>query len=78
MAIRWGSYKVKNLYDELLRASSRPRPAAQALASYLRSLKDKDIERIERDLNRTHEDRAHDLGEDPTDQEDDDRPDQFG
>ena len=44
MAIRWGSYKVKNLHDELLRASGRPRPAAQALTSYLRSLKDKDIE----------------------------------
>jgi len=44
MAIRWGSYKVKNLYDELLRATGRPRPAAQALCSYLRSLKDQDIE----------------------------------
>lgn len=44
MAIRWGSYKVKNLYDELLRASGRPRPAAQALCSYLRSLKDAEIE----------------------------------
>ncbi|MCB1985288.1 MAG: circularly permuted type 2 ATP-grasp protein [Burkholderiales bacterium] len=44
MTIRWGSYKVKNLYDELLRASGRPRPAAQALCSYLRSLKDVEIE----------------------------------
>ncbi|MCB1934778.1 MAG: circularly permuted type 2 ATP-grasp protein [Nitrosomonas sp.] len=44
MAIRWGSYKVKNLYDELLRATGRPRPAAQALCSYLRTLKDKEIE----------------------------------
>ncbi|SET31350.1 Uncharacterized conserved protein, circularly permuted ATPgrasp superfamily [Nitrosomonas marina] len=44
MAIRWGSYKVKNLYDELLRATGRPRPAAQALCSYLRSLKDNEIE----------------------------------
>lgn len=44
MAIRWGSYKVKNLHDELLRASGRPRPAAQALCDYLRSLKDADIE----------------------------------
>ncbi len=44
MAIRWGSYKVKNLYDELLRASGRPRPAAQRLCKYLHSLKDKDIE----------------------------------
>ncbi|SFK22420.1 Uncharacterized conserved protein, circularly permuted ATPgrasp superfamily [Nitrosomonas aestuarii] len=44
MAIRWGSYKVKNLYDELLRATGRPRPAAQVLCSYLRALKDTEIE----------------------------------
>ncbi len=44
MAIRWGSYKVKGLYDELLRGSGRPRPAAQVLCDYLRSLSDKDIE----------------------------------
>ena len=44
MAIRWGSYKVKNLYDELLRATGRPRPAAQALCSYLRALKDTEID----------------------------------
>ena len=44
MAIRWGSYKVKNLYDELLRATGRPRPAAQSLCSYLRTLKDNEIE----------------------------------
>lgn len=44
MTIRWGSYKVKNLYDEMLRASGRPRPAAQTLSSYLRSLKDLEIE----------------------------------
>lgn len=44
MAIRWGSYKVKNLYDELLRATGRPRPAAQALCKYLRSLNDPEIE----------------------------------
>jgi len=44
MAIRWGSYRVKNLYDELLRASNRPRPPAAAICDYLRSLKDKDIE----------------------------------
>ena len=44
MAIRWGSYKIKGLYDELLRASGRPRPAAQALCTYLRSLKDRDID----------------------------------
>ncbi len=44
MAIRWGSYRVKGLYDELLRGSGRPRPAAHLLCDYLRSLSDQDIE----------------------------------
>ncbi|MGD8616037.1 MAG: circularly permuted type 2 ATP-grasp protein [Gammaproteobacteria bacterium] len=44
MAIRWGSYRTKGLYDELLRATNRPRPAAQALCDYLRALKDSEIE----------------------------------
>jgi len=44
MAIRWGNYKIKGFYDELLRVTGRPRPAAQALCDYLRKLKDKDIE----------------------------------
>jgi len=44
MAIRWGSYRIKGMYDELLRASNRPRPAAQALCDYLRALKDSEIE----------------------------------
>ena len=44
MAIRWGNYKVKGLHDELLRATGRPRAAAQVLCDYLRALKDKDIE----------------------------------
>jgi uncharacterized circularly permuted ATP-grasp superfamily protein len=44
MAIRWGSYRIKGLYDELLRATNRPRPAAQALCNYLRALKDSEIE----------------------------------
>ena len=44
MAIRWGSYKVKGFYDELIRATGRARPAAKVLCDYLRSLKDKDIE----------------------------------
>ena len=44
MAIRWGSYRIKGLYDELLRATNRSRPAAQALCSYLRALKDSEIE----------------------------------
>jgi len=44
MTIRWGSYKVNDIYDELIRAAGRPRPAAQSLCNYLRSLSDKDIE----------------------------------
>jgi uncharacterized circularly permuted ATP-grasp superfamily protein len=44
MAIRWGSYKVKGVYDELIRVTGRPRPAAQALCKYLRALKDNEIE----------------------------------
>jgi len=44
MAIRWGSYKVKGLYDELIRAAGKPRDAARPLCDYLRSLSDKEIE----------------------------------
>jgi len=44
MTIRWGSYKVKDIYDELIRVTGRPRPAAQALCTHLRTLRDKDIE----------------------------------
>jgi uncharacterized circularly permuted ATP-grasp superfamily protein len=43
MAIRWGSYKVANLHDELLRASGKPRPYAQDLCDYLRDLSDAEI-----------------------------------
>lgn len=44
MAIRWGSYKVKGFYDELIRVTGRPRPAAKALCHYLRGLKDDEIQ----------------------------------
>ncbi len=44
MAIRWGSYKVKGLYDELIRAAGKPRPASTALCQYLRDLRDNEIE----------------------------------
>ena len=44
MTIRWGSYKVKGLYDELVRASGKPRDAAKPLCDYLRALTDKEIE----------------------------------
>ncbi|MCG6885701.1 MAG: circularly permuted type 2 ATP-grasp protein [Proteobacteria bacterium] len=44
MAIRWGSYKVKGIYDELIRAANKPRDAAKPLCDYLRALNDKEIE----------------------------------
>ncbi len=44
MAIRWGSYKVKGFYDELIRVTGKPRPAAAALCQYLRNLTDHEIE----------------------------------
>ncbi len=44
MAIRWGSYKVKGFYDELIRVTGKPRPAAASLCRYLRSLTDREIE----------------------------------
>jgi uncharacterized circularly permuted ATP-grasp superfamily protein len=44
MTIRWGSYKVKGLHDELIRASGKPRDAAKPLCDYLRALSDKEIQ----------------------------------
>jgi uncharacterized circularly permuted ATP-grasp superfamily protein len=44
MAIRWGSYKVKGFYDELIRVTGKPRPAADALCQYLRGLTDREID----------------------------------
>lgn len=44
MSIRWGSYKVKDLYDELIRAAGKPREAARPLCDYLRALTDRDID----------------------------------
>ncbi len=44
MAIRWGSYKVKGIYDELIRAAGKPRDVAKPLCDYLRVLKDREIE----------------------------------
>jgi len=43
VAIRWGSYRIKNVYDELVRAAGRPRPAARDLCEYLRGLSEKEI-----------------------------------
>jgi uncharacterized circularly permuted ATP-grasp superfamily protein len=44
MTIRWGSYKMSDFHDELLRAAGKPRPAAEQLCNYLRTLSDKEIE----------------------------------
>lgn len=44
MAIRWGSYKVKDLYDELIRVAGKPRYGSVPLCEYLRNLSDKEIE----------------------------------
>jgi uncharacterized circularly permuted ATP-grasp superfamily protein len=44
MAIRWGSYKVKGFYDELIRVAGKPWPAAKVLCDYLRSLTDRELE----------------------------------
>lgn len=43
MAIRWGSYKVANLHDELVRVSGKPRAYANDLCEYLKKLSDKEI-----------------------------------
>ena len=44
MAIRWGAYRTKGLYDELIRAAGKPRPAAVRLCEYLKLLTDAEIE----------------------------------
>ena len=44
MAIRWGSYPVKGLHDELIQARGKPRPAANQLCQFLHGLSDKEIE----------------------------------
>ena len=46
MAIRWGSYKVTNLYDELVEKAGKPREHAKHLCEYLRTLSDKDINEL--------------------------------
>ncbi len=44
MAIRWGGYRAKGLYDELIRVAGKSRPAAKQLCDYLRSLTEAEIE----------------------------------
>jgi len=43
MAIRWGSYRIKGYYDELLRAAGKPHAVARDACDYFRGLKDKDL-----------------------------------
>ncbi len=44
MAIRWGSYRVKGYYDELIRVAGKPRAGSQGVCDYLRGLSDAEIE----------------------------------
>jgi uncharacterized circularly permuted ATP-grasp superfamily protein len=44
MPIRWGSYRIKDVYDELLRATGKPRVAARGVCDYFRGLTDKELE----------------------------------
>ena len=46
MAIRWGSYRVPNLHDELIEKAGKPRDYAERLCEYLRALSDKDINEL--------------------------------
>lgn len=43
MPIRWKSYQVKGLYDELIKGGGRAREGAGPLCSYLRGLSDADL-----------------------------------
>jgi len=43
MAIRWDSYNVENLHDELIKKAGLPRPFAKDLCEYLATLSDVDI-----------------------------------
>ncbi len=43
MPIRWRDYKVRGLYDELMRGGARPRDAARPLCRYLASLSDEEL-----------------------------------
>ena len=44
MAIRWGSYRTKGYYDELIRAAGKPRAAARGVCDTLRALSDRELE----------------------------------
>ena len=46
MAIRWGSYNTKGLYDELIRVAGKPRSESESLCRYLYDLKDREIEEV--------------------------------
>jgi len=44
MAIRWGSYRVKGYYDELIRTAGKPHAVSRGVCDYFRGLKDREIE----------------------------------
>ncbi|WP_144394426.1 circularly permuted type 2 ATP-grasp protein [Pleionea sediminis] len=46
MAIRWGNYKVGQLYDELMVKAGKPRKYSLDLCNHLKSLTDKEINRL--------------------------------
>ncbi len=47
MTISWTAYDSGGAYDELIRSSGRPRPAARQLARHLRSLGDRELESLQ-------------------------------
>src|SRR4030065_2607151 len=44
MAIRWGSYRVNDYYDELIRVAGKPRAGSQGVCDYLRGLTHAEME----------------------------------
>ena len=44
MTIRWGSYRFKGFYDELIRAAGKPHAGLEGVCEYLHGLKDAEIE----------------------------------
>jgi len=47
MKIQWKDYRVRGLWDELMRAAGRPRPVAARLIKYLGSLDDEELASVQ-------------------------------
>jgi len=47
MSIDWKSYDVNGVFDELIRAPGKPRPAAAGVARYLASLRDDEVRSVQ-------------------------------